>query len=1295
MNISLNLPAQFHYFPFRMKQLLTLLGACLVSTSAMAQTEQLPAPTLHPTLRQPGAVAANSPAAEAAKLPTDPHSRISHDLQQLYRYANGAGLPTAGRGTAPAAALQEAFPQLSVLAGGGTPTVLVRVTALSVGALRPALEARGFVTVSDKSKLHFIEGELPVSQLAPGTAGIAALAAQGLLGVRAVWRPVSNTGRIQNQADYGLQANRVRAARPTGYDGTGQRIGVMSDSYNALGGAAAGVASGDLPANVQVLQDMAGQTDEGRAMIELIHDLAPGAGAAFSSVYRGEADFADQMLRLADPTAGNCKILVDDISYFGEPMFQDGVVAQAVNEASSRLGVAFFSSAGNYADASCEYAAPVFTPLAGTAPSANLDFGASFKAGGPADTRQHFSIPKTDNLRLILEWSDPFYTTKGVKTDLDMYLVKTRPGGVVLKGDTVAVSTDNNLADQTPLEYLNYTNNNDTDTEFDLVINRRAGTADPARVKYISYGSDLTDDPKATRGIHLNYFTHSSTVTGHHAASGVMSVAAAPSYLRLVTESFTSKGNPTYLFNPDGSPLAAPTVRAKPDFTSIDGSSTTFFGQQFPGQDPKDGFLFFGTSAAAPNAAAVAALLLQANPTFTPAQVSDRLKGTARDIGAVGYDALAGAGLINAYDAVFGPQTAAPGPFVETFDSQTLSRAWELQGGTYGRILVRSDFGPASTPGHLVMDAIFPYALDVPPNVAPRRNLATLKLDLSTAPAGGWVLGFKHKKFAGETDDVMPATFINSVNADGVALSVDGGVNWYSLASLTGTNATTSYQTVSVNLSAFALSKTLTLGADVRIRFQQFGAGQADTYAPAYFSGGRAFDDVTVTGANAAQAPVAQFGSSATPAAVCPGSSVQYTSASLFAPTGYAWTFPGGTPATSTDPNPVVTYNTAGTYDATLTVTNASGTSTRTVTGVVTISNVVPTADFTARQAPICPGGTITFTNRSVNCASTYAWTFSGGAPATSTAASPTVTFAAAGTYTVSLVASNSNGSSAAKTFTVTVQGAALAIPYAESFAAGIPAAWGVLNPDGDLTWTTAPNTLLKDGTRGTAVVMPFGPYAAVGQRDSLQSPAFDLSTQPRAFLRFDLAYAPTTGANDSLGVDVYTACTNTRLGRAYLKSAAAGLPTTLPRDNTLYAPSATSQWRTENVDLSAFLGKQVYLRFVAFNQYGNNLYLSNVRVENTVLAAKTALADSPALQAYPNPVAGGRSLTLALPAAPGVATIRLVDALGRTTWQSTAALNAATATRRSLDAPLAAGLYTVLCQTASGQLYSRRVVVE
>ena len=144
-----------------------------------------------------------------------------------------------------------------------------------------------------------------------------------------------------------------------------------------------------------------------------------------------------------------------------------------------------------------------------------------------------------------------------------------------------------------------------------------------------------------------------------------------------------------------------------------------------------------------------------------------------------------------------------------------------------------------------------------------------------------------------------------------------------------------------------------------------------------------------------------------------------------------------------------------------------------------------------------------------------------------------------------------------------------------------------------------------------------------------------------------------------------------------------------------VYTPSSPTQWRTENVDMSSYAGKQVYLRFIGFNQHGNHLYLANINVTNTVLASRSALAESAALQAFPNPVAGGQQLTLSMPTVAGEALVRVVDGLGRAVSQRTITLNATTNTRCTLTAPLASGLYTVLCQTADGQLYSRHVAID
>ncbi|KAF2518232.1 T9SS type A sorting domain-containing protein, partial [Flavobacterium zhairuonense] len=162
-------------------------------------------------------------------------------------------------------------------------------------------------------------------------------------------------------------------------------------------------------------------------------------------------------------------------------------------------------------------------------------------------------------------------------------------------------------------------------------------------------------------------------------------------------------------------------------------------------------------------------------------------------------------------------------------------------------------------------------------------------------------------------------------------------------------------------------------------------------------------------------APVANF--TPTTAAVCEGQTVTYTSTSTNA-TSYSWSFPGGTPSTSTAANPVVTYSTSGTYDASLTVTNSVGSDTKTVTGLVTVNPAAAVvAGFTAPLTELAVGESMTLTNTSTG-ATTYAWTFPNGSPATSTAANPSVSFTTAGTKTITLVASNACGSN---TYTMTI----------------------------------------------------------------------------------------------------------------------------------------------------------------------------------------------------------------------------------------------------------------------------------
>ena len=1200
----------------------------------------------------------------------DRSSRLDGDLQRLYATWSGADVKTKAPKASTEQALRAAYPQLQLTKGATA--VLVRITARDVEALLPALRARGFVLKGSRPDLHFMEGLLPVSQLDPGAKGLSSLARQGLMGVLPAYRPLTNGGLQTSQADNVLQTDRVRNTRPNLYNGTGVRIGVMSDSYNSLRGAANDVASGDLPANIQVLQDLTGEadgqgTDEGRGMMQLIYDLAPNSPLAFSSVEFGEANFAEQIRALADPARGNCKVLTDDIRYYTEPFFQDGVIAQAVNEVVNQRGVTYFSSAGNNADQSYETAAPTFVAV-GTEGDAQLNFNS---AGG-TDLAQNFTIKQGENVLLALQWSDPFYTTTGVKTDLDFFLVSA-------KGDTVAGGGADNIKNQMPYELLSFDNDTSTThtTSFDLVISRYRGTANPTRVKYINYGD----------GQPTEWDTRSGTIVGHAAATLAQAVAAVAYFRQRQAEGFTSQGSPTFLFNPDGTPLLAPVVRPKPDIASVDGTNTTTFAPFGIAESDLegDGFPnFFGTSAAAPHAAAVAALLRQAEPNLTPAQVYGRLQTTAHDLGAPGYDNITGFGLIDAFRAVYGSVTATALPTVQDFETQALPVSWLINNDLAGRVEVRTDQGPASGKAQLILSA----AVGVLPTTDnPRGFLSSSEAILYTKAAnlsGNLLLTFREKEFANETDQILPANFFGSSNGDGVSLSVDGGNRWYRLVNLTGTASTTAYQTFSYNLTQFAQTNNLTLGDDVRIKFQQYGAGRPESPVSS-LTGGIAFDDIALTASNSA--PVPLFTSSQ-PTTGCPGLSVTYTSTSLLNPTSLSWSFPGGTPATSTDANPVVTYAAAGRFAVLLTAANANGTAARTDTGYVVVYGRAPQVAVSASRTAVCPGTSVTFTSTTAYCPGTYAWTFPGGTPATSADPNPTVTYANAGTYTATLVVSNASGSTTVTQPVEVTTGQVL--PFAETFDAAptLPPGWVVTNPDGTFTWTLVDNVVNRSGTASRVIQAPY--YASTDTtNDVLQTPAISLSGS--ANLLFDLAYAPISAAfPDSLVIQVVDACSLTVLGTVYAKDQAQ--LATVAAQQDYFTPKKAADWRQESVDLSAYAGKAVLLRFVARSGNGNNLYLDNVQVNAQVLATANSQATAE-VQAWPNPVHQGESFTLALPAQRGAASLKLFDAVGRVVWQQTLTLPNAP-TQHTVRVPFAAGVYNLLYQPAGSAPVVRRVLV-
>jgi hypothetical protein len=447
---------------------------------------------------------------------------------------------------------------------------------------------------------------------------------------------ITHAGSIQSEGDSAMKAN---IARTEFYnvDGRGLNVGVLSDSYDCLGGAAADVASGDLPNNVNLLAEMApctGAIDEGRAMLQIVHDVAPGAGLAFHSAFNGMADFAQGIVDLADPAQGNAKVIVDDVVYFTEPMFQDGIVAQAVDQVKAS-GLAYFSSAGNQARKSYEatFQAGSNVTINGN-PCRMHNFANTGDTGTFDPHLQSITIPAGGRLLTVLQWDSPFYSVSGApgsSNNIDFHLLSA--------GNSILASSAGNNLGGDPVEAIAYTNTTGSPLNANLLICNRAGP-NPGKIKYVSFGNETI----------ANYNTNSATSYGHANAAGAEAVGAArysqtPVYGQNppLKESFSSAGGVPILFDMAGNAITQ-VIRDKPEIVAPDGGLTTFFS----GASHR----FYGTSAAAPYAAGVAALMINSNPALGPDPIYSALESTTVNMLTAGFDHDTGFGLIQANRAV-------------------------------------------------------------------------------------------------------------------------------------------------------------------------------------------------------------------------------------------------------------------------------------------------------------------------------------------------------------------------------------------------------------------------------------------------------------------------------------------------------------------------------------------------------------------------------------------------------------------------------------------------------------------
>jgi hypothetical protein len=420
--------------------------------------------------------------------------------------------------------------------------------------------------------------------------------------------------------------------------GAGVKIGIISDSFDAHASGSADPANtaaalGFIPANngtsaVTVLSDYSGGTNEGLAMAELIHQVAPGATLDFAS-----GDESGLAAAVAALKAAGCTIIVDDLTVSSEPVFQvTGDVDDTISTAIAS-GVDYFTSAGNYSN---DYLEGSFSPT-----STKLFDGTTVKANifdnGTAYEPIVSSTAGSENIDL--EWSAPFFGTGQTNAPAAALTMKlfNSAGTLVATSTQLSGQTDSGGSARVSEDQITVPSGGGT---YDLAI-YQTGTTSVSEFEF-SFNSQsglLIEDNQAGSG--------TGELSGQELIPAVNTVgavyyASSPAFGQSAdyAETFSDGGTGTLLYNNTGT--AENVSAGKVDFVAPDGIDTSVGSEFAP---------FFGTSAAAPNAAAVAALMLQANPKLTTAQVTTLLEQSAVKLTDTGT-AEQGAGLIQAVSAV-------------------------------------------------------------------------------------------------------------------------------------------------------------------------------------------------------------------------------------------------------------------------------------------------------------------------------------------------------------------------------------------------------------------------------------------------------------------------------------------------------------------------------------------------------------------------------------------------------------------------------------------------------------------
>lgn len=436
--------------------------------------------------------------------------------------------------------------------------------------------------------------------------------------IRTVLPPFRRTGPYLTEGDAIHNCAEVR--EKYGLTGKGIKIGILSNGVDNLNSA---VANKDLPANLSVLRNTQGG-DEGTAMLEIVHDIAPGAELYFHDSGNNVLAFNAAIDALV---AAGCDIICDDIGWITEPFFEDGIVAAHVQQVIEKEGILYVSSAGN--DALNHYQGEFYP-----SESNFHDF-----SEGKSDLKAlYINLPPEGSLFVVLQWNDKWGQSSN---DYNLYLWDLK------SEELLAVSNSVQDGEGEPVEFLLYGNMKETATDVAVLVNKYAGEARLLEVylyplRALSYSENLKAE---------------DSIFGHPAALGAVSVGAieASDPRNDQIEPYSSIG-PVSIFYP------AYELRKKPEISGIDGVQVSGAGG-FPSP-------FYGTSASAPHVAALAGLVWSAKPEKSGSEIRAALLKTAKDRGALGYDTIFGYGLADAL-AMYKELEASPLPLANFSANQT------------------------------------------------------------------------------------------------------------------------------------------------------------------------------------------------------------------------------------------------------------------------------------------------------------------------------------------------------------------------------------------------------------------------------------------------------------------------------------------------------------------------------------------------------------------------------------------------------------------------------------------------